>query len=134
MEVVLTDTKMTLEELVTRARQSARPIYIGSNGEIAAVVMPVKRSLEPEQAAAIDALSSLFRKLQVYETRYRMDSEEFFFKYENVLLDESSDFISWWISYSAFAETLMRYNLTRSDVECRLMAESEHTIGTYAPS
>ena len=54
-----------------------------------------------------------------------MDSEVFFYKYENALLDESLDLISWWISYSAFAETLMRYNLTRSDVECRLIARSE---------
>jgi len=134
METILTDTHMSLEELIRRARQSARPIYVGTDGEIAIVVRLVKRNLEPEQTAAVDALSNLFHKLQAYEARYRMDSEVFFYQYENVLVDESPDFISWWISYSAFAETLMRYNLTRSDVECRLMAGSERTTGTYAPS
>lgn len=134
METVLTDTTMPLEELIRRARQSARPIYVGADGEIAIVVRLVKRNLEPEQTAAVDALGSLFHKLQVYEAKYRMDSEVFFYKYENALLDESPDFISWWISYSAFAETLMRYNLTRSDVECQLMAGSERTTGAYAPS
>ena len=120
MDTVLTDTNMTLDELIRQVRQSTRPIYVGTDGEIALVVRPVKKKLEPEQAAAVDALGSLFHKLQLYEARYRMGSEVFFYKYENVLLDESPDFISWWISYSAFAETLMRYNLTRSDVECRL--------------
>lgn len=134
METVLTDTNMTLEELISRVKQSARPIYVGTDGEIDIVVRPVKKNLEPERAAAVDALSNLFHKLQVYETRYEMDSDVFFYKYENALLDESPDFISWWISYSAFAETLMRYNLTRSDVECQLMAESERTTGTYASS
>lgn len=134
METVLTDTNMTLEELIRRVRQSARPIYVGTDGEIDIVVRSVKRNLEPEQAAAVDALSNLFHKLQVYEVRYRMDSEVFFYKYENALLDESPDFVSWWISYSAFAGALMRYNLTRSDVECQLMAGSERTIGAYAPS
>ena len=134
METILTDTNMTLEELIRRARQSARPIYVSTDGEIAIIVRPVKRNLEREQVAAVDALSDLFHKLQVYEARYRMDSEVFFYRYENALLDESPDFLSWWISYSAFAETLMRYNLTRSDVECRLMAGSERTTGAYAPS
>lgn len=134
METVLTDTNITLEELIRQVRQSARPIYVGTDGEIDIVVRPVKKNLEPEQAAAVDALSNLFHKLQLYEARYRMDSEAFFYKYENALLDESPDFISWWISYSAFAETLMRYNLTRSDVECRLMAGSERTTGAFAPS
>ncbi len=134
MGAILTDTNITLEELIRQVRQSARPIYVGTDGEIALVVRPVKKKLEPEQAAAVDALSSLFHKLQVYEARYRMDSEVFFYKYENALLDESPDFISWWVSYSAFAETLMRYNLTRSDIECRLMAGSERTTGAYAPS
>jgi hypothetical protein len=120
MDTVLTDTNMTLDELIRQVRQSAKPIYVGTDGEIALVVRPVKKKLEPEQAAAVDALSSLFHKLQRYEARYRMDSETFFYKYENALLDESPDFISWWISYSAFAEALMRYNLARSDVECRL--------------
>ena len=121
METVLTDTNITLEELIRQVRQSARPIYVGTDGEIDIVVKPVKKGLEPDQAAAVGALSGLFHRLQVYEARYRMDSEAFFYKYENALLDESPDFISWWISYSAFAETLMRYNLTRSDVECRRM-------------
>ena len=134
MGAILTDTNITLEELIRQVRQSARPIYVGTDGEIALVVRPVKKKLEPEQAAAVDALSSLFHKLQVYEARYRMDSEVFFYKYENALLDESPDFISWWVSYSAFAETLMRYNLMRSDIECRLMAGSEHTTGAFVPS
>ena len=133
MDTVLTDTNMTLDELIRQVRQSTRPIYVGTDGEIALVVRSVKKKLEPEQAAAVDALSSLFHKLQLYEAGYQMDSEVFFYKYENALLDESPDFISWWISYSAFAETLMRYNLTRSDVECRLMAGSERTTGAYAP-
>ena len=50
-----------------------------------------------------------------------MDSADFFYRFENALIEETPDYVSWWVSYSAFASTLQRYNLTRSDVECLLI-------------
>ena len=57
-----------------------------------------------------------------------MDSAEFFYHYKNHMLEESPEYISWWVAYSAFAETLQRYNLTRSEVECHVES-SQTTIG-----
>ena len=66
--------------------------------------------------------------------KYRMDSAEFFYRFENALIKESPEYVSWWVSYSAFAGTLQRYNLTRSDVECLLMEDFVTTTGDSKPS
>jgi len=68
-------------------------------------------------------MKSLLQKLQAFEEKYRMDSADFFSRFENALIEETPDYVSWWVSYSAFAGTLQRYNLMRSDVECLLKEE-----------
>jgi hypothetical protein len=111
---------MTIEELVTKAIESNRPIYLGVSGEPKIVVRAVRKELDPEQEKAIQALSGLYQKIRGFEDEANMDSAEFFYRYENNMLEESPQRITWWIAYAAFAETLRRYNLTRGDVECRL--------------
>lgn len=135
MEAIFVDkAKLTLDELIERVKKSNKPLYLGSSGRAEVIVSPIKRELEPEQQAAIDALEDLLHKLRSLEEKYRMDSAEFFYRYENGLLEETPDYVSWWVTYSAFAETLQRYNLTRSEVECRLMEGSETITGSYTPS
>jgi hypothetical protein len=85
-----------------------------------AVIKVIQKNLQPEQVAAIKALRRILCKLQAFEEKYNIDSADFFYKYENTFLGESEDFLSWWLNYSAFAETLQRYNLSRSEVECLL--------------
>jgi hypothetical protein len=106
-----------------------KPLYISSFRNPIAVIKVIQRNLQPEQVATIKALRGIFCKLQAFEEKYNLDSADFFYKYENALLNESEDFLSWWLSYSAFAETLQRYNLSRSEVECLLMEGSEDTTG-----
>jgi hypothetical protein len=126
-------TKVTIEELIKKARESNRPIYLGLAGEPEIVVRAVRKGLDPEQMRAIQALSGLYWKIRGFEEKNRMDSAEFFYRYENNMLEESPARISWWIAYSAFAETLQRYNLTRNEVECHL-GSSQTTTGDYVPS
>ncbi|MGQ9627595.1 MAG: hypothetical protein ACUVV0_11905 [Anaerolineae bacterium] len=135
MEAIFVDkAKLTLDELIERVKKSNKPLYLGSSGRAEVIVSPIKRELEPEQQAAIDALEDLLHKLRSLEEKYQMDSAEFFYRYENGLLEETPDYVSWWVTYSAFAEALQRYNLTRSEVECQLMEGSETITGSYTPS
>ncbi len=113
-------TRVTVEELIAKAVESNRPIYLGSRGKLEVVVRAVRKELDPEQEKAIQSLAGLYRKIRNFEDENRMDSAEFFYRYENNLLEESPERISWWIAYSAFAETMQRYNLSRSEVECHL--------------
>jgi len=121
-------TTLTIQELVARAIESNRPVYLGLPGKPEVVVRAVRRELDPEQEKAIQALSGLYRKIRSFEDENKMDSAEFFYRYENNLLEESAERISWWVAYSAFAETMQRYNLTRSEVECHLES-SQITTG-----
>ena len=127
--VFVVEAEMTVDELLERARRSARPLYIGSPGWPEAVIRPIKRDLEPDQRAAVQSLKGLTNKLQAFEEKYQMDSADFFYRFENALIDESPEYVSWWVSYSAFTGTLRRYNLTRSDVECLLMGDFATTTG-----
>ena len=114
---MLNEPKMTVDELMEKLKSSNRPVYLGPSGRPIAVVHPIKRDLEPEQRKAVRAMKNLLQKLRTFEEKYRMDSADFFYRFENALVEETSDYVSWWVSYSAFAGTLQRYNLTRSDVE-----------------
>ena len=135
MEAIFIDkVKLTLDELIEKVKNSNKPLYLGSSGRAEVVVSPIRRELETDQQAAINALQELLLKLQAFEEKYQMDSAEFFYRYENGLLEETPDYVSWWVTYSAFAETLQRYNLTRSEVECQLMEGSEIITGSYTPS
>jgi hypothetical protein len=122
-------SEITLDELLEKAQKLQKPLYISSFRNPIAVIKVIQRNLQPEQVATIKALRGIFCKLQAFEEKYNLDSADFFYKYENALLNESEDFLSWWLSYSAFAETLQRYNLSRSEVECLLMEGSEDTTG-----
>jgi len=113
-------TKVTVEELIEKARKSRRPLYLGLAGQPEVVVQAVRKELDPEQRRAIRALSGLYRKIRGFEEKHRMDSAEFFYRYESNALEESPAYVSWWIAYSAFADTLQRHNLTRNEVECYL--------------
>ena len=132
--VMLNEPKMTVDELMEKLKSSDRPVYLGPSDRPIAVVHPIKRDLEPEQRKAVRTMKDLLQKLRTFEEKYRMDSADFFYRFENTLLEETPDYVSWWISYSAFASTLQRYNLTRSDVECLLMEDSVTTIGNSEPS
>jgi hypothetical protein len=134
MQTVVVDKVTTVEELIEKAKHSARPLYLGVSGQPEVVVWAIRRELEPEQRTAIKALKGLFSKLQSFEEKHKMDSADFFYRYENRLPGESAEYTSWWIAYSSFAETLQRYNLTRSDVECHLMDGSGSTTGDSVPS
>jgi len=123
-------SEITLDELLEKAQKLRKPLYISSFRNPIAVIKVIQRNLQSEQVAAIKSLRRILGKLQAFEEKYNLDSAEFFYKYENALLNESEDFLSWWLSYSAFAETLQRYNLSRSEVECLLMEGSENTTGT----
>ena len=122
-------SEITLDDLLEKARKLQKPLYISSFRNPIAVIKVIQRNLQQEQVAAIKALKGILCKLQDFEEKYNLNSADFFYKYENALLDESEDFLSWWLSYSAFAETLQRYNLSRSEVECLSMEDSENTIG-----
>ena len=131
---MLNEPKMTIDELMEKLRSSDRPVYLGPSDRPIAVVHPIKRDLEPEQRKAVRAMKDLLQKLQILEEKYQMDSADFFYRFENALIEETPDYVSWWVSYSAFASTLQRYNLTRSDVECLLMEDSVTTTGNSEPS
>jgi hypothetical protein len=123
--VFVSEARTTVYELLERTRQTDRPLYIGLSGRPEAFIWPIKHDLQPDQRAAVQASRGLLDKLRAFEKKYRMDSAEFFYRFE---------YVSWWVSYSAFAGMLQRYNLTRSDVECLLMEDFVTTTGDSKPS
>jgi hypothetical protein len=132
--VFVSEARTTVYELLERTRQADRPLYIGLSGRPEAFIWPIKHDLQPDQRAAVQASRGLLDKLRAFEKKYRMDSAEFFYRFENALIKESPEYVSWWVSYSAFAGMLQRYNLTRSDVECLLMEDFVTTTGDSKPS
>jgi hypothetical protein len=105
--VFVSEARTTVYELLERTRQTDRPLYIGLSGRPEAFIWPIKHDLQPDQRAAVQASRGLLDKLR---------------------------YVSWWVSYSAFAGMLQRYNLTRSDVECLLMEDFVTTTGDSKPS
>ena len=104
-------------KLVKEAKGSSHPVYVRLEDKIEVTVRRLGE-LDKHQKETAKTLNSLLLKLESFEEKYSMDSGIFFYKFENGHLEESEEFLSWWISFSAFQDTLSRFNLTRSDVEC----------------
>jgi hypothetical protein len=60
-----------------------------------------------------DALVAVSKRLNQYETRYDLESEEFFNRYSQGVLADDADFIEW-------ANDYRHYLAIRSEVEKRL--------------
>ena len=106
-----------LSKLVKEAEGSSQPVYVRLEDKIEVTVRRLGE-LDNHQKEAAKALKSLLLKIESFEEKYSMDSGIFFYKFENGHLEESEEFLSWWIAFSAFQDTLSRFNLTRSDVQC----------------
>ncbi|MDY0093912.1 MAG: hypothetical protein RBT80_14555 [Candidatus Vecturithrix sp.] len=52
----------------------------------------------------VDALVALAKRLSVYETRYRMESEEFFDQYSRGQKEDTLDFVEWSNNYQHYLE------------------------------
>ncbi len=52
----------------------------------------------------VDALVALAKRLSVYETQYRMESEEFFDQYSEGQQEDSLDFVEWSNNYQHYLE------------------------------
>jgi hypothetical protein len=69
----------------------------------------------------VDALVALAKRLSVYETRYRMESDEFFDQYSRGQKEDTLDFVEWSINYQHYLEMklenerqlLMQHNLLK---------------------
>ncbi|MGR3176168.1 MAG: antitoxin TumA [Candidatus Scalindua sp.] len=48
-----------------------------------------------EYDSPVDALVAIAKRLSIYETRYRMTSEEFFDKFSKGQSEDSEDFVEW---------------------------------------
>ena len=48
-----------------------------------------------EYHSPVDAIVAIDKRLNAYETRHRMSSEEFFDKYQKGAIDDSVDFVEW---------------------------------------
>jgi len=132
MEKIINITKrpMGVEELIEEVKRSPTLVVIGRSGKPEVVITKIKDSLGSDQKQALPHLKKLLEKMSAFEEQYGMDSAEFYYKFENLQVEENGqDFLSWWIQTSAFFEALQRFNLTRSDVECQLTDESNSTSG-----
>lgn len=52
----------------------------------------------------VDALVALAKRLSVYETQYRMESEEFFDQYSKGQQEDTLDFVEWSNNYQHYLE------------------------------
>ncbi|GAK57058.1 hypothetical protein U27_04022 [Candidatus Vecturithrix granuli] len=52
----------------------------------------------------VDALVALAKRLSVYETQYRMESEEFFDQYSKGQKEDTLDFVEWSNNYQHYLE------------------------------
>jgi len=52
----------------------------------------------------VDALVALAKQLSVYETQYRMESEEFFDQYSKGQKEDTLDFVEWSNNYQHYLE------------------------------
>ena len=55
-----------------------------------------------QYSSAVDALVAVAKRLNLYENRYRMTSEEFFNGYEKGRREDSMDFIEWANDYQHY--------------------------------
>ena len=66
-----------------------------------------------EYFSPIDALIAVAKRLNSYEERYRLASEEFFDRFRKGLMDDSIDFVEWSNDYQ-------HYIALKFDIEKRL--------------
>ena len=55
-----------------------------------------------EYDSPVDALVAIAKRLSIFETRYRMTSEEFFDKFSKGQLEDSEDFVEWANDYQHY--------------------------------
>ncbi len=55
-----------------------------------------------EYNSPVDALVAIAKRLSIFETRYRMASEEFFDKFSKGQLEDSEDFVEWANDYQHY--------------------------------
>ncbi len=66
-----------------------------------------------EYDSPVDALVAIAKRLSIYETRYRMTSEEFFDKFSKGQLEDSEDFVEW-------ANDYQNYVVIRREIEAHV--------------
>ena len=66
-----------------------------------------------EYLSPIDALVAVAKRLNSYEVRYRLASEEFFDRFQKGRMDDSIDFVEWSNDYQ-------QYIALKFDIEKRL--------------
>jgi hypothetical protein len=66
-----------------------------------------------EYTSPLDALVALAKQLSIYETQYRMESEEFFTQYNQGKTSDDEDFVEW-------ANYYQHYLALHQDLENRL--------------
>jgi hypothetical protein len=66
-----------------------------------------------EYDSPVDALVAVAKRLSIYETRYRMTSEEFFDKFSKGQLEDTEDFIEW-------ANDYQHYIVLRHEIEAHV--------------
>ena len=55
-----------------------------------------------EYDSPVDALVAIAKRLSIFETRYRMASEEFFDKFSKGQSEDSEDFVEWANDYQHY--------------------------------
>lgn len=55
-----------------------------------------------EYDSPVDALVAIAKRLSIFETRYRMTSEEFFDEFSKGQLEDSEDFVEWANDYQHY--------------------------------
>ena len=71
------------------------------------------RKLRIEYDSPLDALVAIAKRLNAYEGRYKMESEEFFGKYGKGESEDTEDFVEW-------ANDYQHYISIRRDLEIKL--------------
>jgi hypothetical protein len=71
------------------------------------------RKQRTEYDSLLDALVAIAKRLNDYESRYKMESEEFFDRYKKGESEDSEDFIEW-------ANDYQHYLSIRQDLETKL--------------
>ena len=66
-----------------------------------------------EYDSLLDAIVAIAKRLNAYESQYKMESEEFFDKYKKGESEDSEDFLEW-------ANDYQHYMSIRRDLEIKL--------------
>jgi len=52
--------------------------------------------------SSVDALVAVLKRLNIFEDRYYLESEEFFYKFSKGQLEDSADFVEWSNDYQHY--------------------------------